>query len=676
MIMKRIITSILLGAVLSVASVGLNAQALPDDIVLKNDHVELRFGGSEKNFFFRYFYFDGVNILPSTGSVTHPWEVTLLGPNGENPTLQPKFTYYKGGKFEEKDGVQKATFTWNLVIEAQEWPLNISVTLAPDDDMPHWTMDASMPEGWILTQADYPRIMVKRLKGEAKGILPYGYGAEYDMPTNSQLQMRYPSVTGMMEMVMMHNGESTVYFAAEDTLGCNKLLTMKGEGNNVVFYQSAITSYAWSEGGHFQLPWSVVMGYNPENWQKTAVKWYRPFSFTTKWGEKTIAQRQIAPWIKNADMWLRPIDVTPEMKDALYKALAYYGKGVGLHWYFWQHLPYDTNYPDYFPAKDGFKEAIEKSQKMGAFVTPYINGRLWDTANHTYKELDGKDASCRKTDGSLYTEVYSSKVINTVTCPSSPIWQKIIYDLNDRILTELGTNGVYIDQIGCAASVPCYAPNHDHAPGGGQWWPESYRKMLTDIRKDLYGTKNLAITTEENVECYMDLFDMMLVVNSPHTLYVKMIPLFPLIYSDRCVYSGFTYVPWKLNDGSFNYITMKSLLWGSQLGWVSPELLMRDENHNEQVFLKNLAEFRKGQHDLFLGGNFIDEFIPGGDNPVVNIPNYQKTNVVMGAQWLSTKGRGAYILANMSTTDRTVTLPDGKQVTVKALSALRFNIKK
>ena len=248
--------------------------------------------------------------------------------------------------------------------------------------------------------------------------------------------------------------------------------------------------------------------------------------------------------------------------------------------------------------------------------------------------------------------------------------------MNDRILTELGTNGVYIDQIGCAASVPCYAPNHDHAPGGGQWWPESYRKMLTDIRKDLYGTKNLAITTEENVECYMDLFDMMLVVNSPHTPYVKMIPLFPLIYSDRCVYSGFTYVPWKLNDGSFNYITMKSLLWGSQLGWVSPELLMRDENHNEQVFLKNLAEFRKGQHDLFLGGNFIDEFIPGGDNPVVNIPNYQKTNVVMGAQWLSTKGRGAYILANMSTTDRTVTLPDGKQVTVKALSALRFNIKK
>ena len=75
-----------------------SAQHLEDDFVLKNDKVELRFGGSDKNYFFRYFYFDGVNILPSSGSNTHPWEITLLGPRGENPILQPKYTYYQGGK--------------------------------------------------------------------------------------------------------------------------------------------------------------------------------------------------------------------------------------------------------------------------------------------------------------------------------------------------------------------------------------------------------------------------------------------------------------------------------------------------------------------------------------------------------------------------------------------------
>ncbi len=671
--MKKI-ASLLLALVCG-SSLMLSAQPLADDIVIKNDHVELRWGGSPKNYFFRYFYFDGLNILPSSGSTAHPWEVTLLGPKGETPVLQPKFTVYKGGHQEEKDGVQTATFTWNMVLDNAQWPLTIHISLGPDDDMPRWTMEAQLPEGWILTQADYPRITVKRLGDNAKGILPYGYGVEYDMPVNDQLRSCYPSATGMMEMVMMHNGEATVYFAADDREGCNKYLGMKGEDDKVTFYQSVTTSYAWSEGGHFELPWGALMGYNPQNWQKTVTKWYRPFSFTCQWGEKTLAQRQIAPWIKNADLWLRPIDVTESMTSSLYSALKYYGKGVGLHWYFWQHLPYDTNYPDYFPAKDGFAEAIKQAQKLGAKVTPYINGRLWDPANHTYDEWNGKDASCRQKDGSLYTEVYSSMVANTVTCPTSETWNDIMYNLNGRILSELKTDGVYMDQIGCAASQPCYAKNHSHALGGGGWWPAAYRKMLSKIREDYYLGKNLSMSTEENVECYMDLFDMMLVVNSPHNPKTHMIPLFPIVYSDRCIYSGFTYIPWKLNDGSFNYITMKSLLWGSQLGWVSPELLMKEANKNEQVFLKNLAQFRKGQHDIFLGGNYIDEFIPEGDNPVIDVPNYQKTNVVMGAEWKSVKGKTVYVLVNMSTQDRVVTAPDGKTVTVPALNAIRINVK-
>ena len=73
------------------------------------------------------------------------------------------------------------------------------------------------------------------------------------------------------------------------------------------------------------------------------------------------------------------------------------------------------------------------------------------------------------------------------------------------------------------------------------------------------------MTTEECAECYIDLFDMMLVVNSPHNASVRMVPLFPLIYSDRCIYSGYTYIPWRFDDGSLRFITMKSLLWGSQL---------------------------------------------------------------------------------------------------------------
>lgn len=643
-----------------------------DDIVLRNEKVELRFSGSENAFSFKEFRVGDVEVLPEGGSPAHPWELTYLGPNGENPVLQPKFTYYKGGRLEEKDGVPSAIFTWNVVLEGSQWPVNVYVTLPSDADMPKWSIDAEVPDKWVVSKADFPRITVKRLPGEAKGILPFSYGAEYDMPTETQLQMNYPSVTGVMQLVLMHNGSSTVYFAAEDTTASGKYLTMKGEGDNVLFTQSSTASYAWSDGGRFSLPWETVMGYNPDTWQSTVTKWYRPFTFRTKWGGRTLSRRKITGWIRNADMWLRPADATPEMMESVRKALKYFGKGVGLHWYYWHHLPFDTNYPDYFPAQPGFKEMIRESQRLGAYVTPYINGRLWDTANHTYKELDGAAASCRKPDGSLYTEVYISKVLNTVTCPSSPIWKNVLTDLNKRILKELGTDGVYMDQIGCAASQPCYAGNHSHAKGGGGWWPDAYRSMLTDMRRDIYG-KNDAMTTEENVECYMDLFDMMLVVNSPHASYMKMVPLFPLVYSDRCVYSGFTYIPWKLNDGSFLYITMKSLLWGSQLGWVNPELIMRPENGTEAAFLKTLAQFRKGQHDLFLGGHFVSEFAPGGDNPEILIPNFQTTKAVMGAEWLTVDGKKALLLVNMSGQDRAVTIPDGTSVTVGAYNALRID---
>jgi hypothetical protein len=449
-------------------------------------------------------------------------------------------------------------------------------------------------------------------------------------------------------------------------------MTMKSEGANVVFSQRVPTNYGWSKGGTFTIPWGTVMGYNPDTWENTAIKWYRPWTFETEWGAKTLAERPVVDWVKNADMWLRPMYVNDETREALFKGLDYYGKGVGLHWYFWHHHKFDTHYPEYFPAQPGFKEMVADAQKKGAKVTPYINGRLWDPSNDSYKSENASLASCRKPDGSLYTEVYSSRVVNTVTCPASDLWQKKLPELNRFILDSIGTNGVYMDQIGCAASEPCYATNHNHEPGAGDWWPTAYRQILTGMRNGFYN-KTQAMTTEECAEPYIDLFDMMLIVNSNHTSPTKMIPLFPVVYSDRCIYSGYSYEPWNITDGSLKFISMRSLLWGSQLGWINPVKLMADNAKTEALFLKNLADFRKKNHDIFLGGRFMGEFVPTGDNTTVNVPNYQESPVVLGAKWTTTKGKEVEVLANMSDKDRTVNLPSGKTVTVKAYNAVRVN---
>ena len=638
-----------------------------EDIVLQNDRVKMVFG-ADNVFVIKSFEMEGVDIAaPST---THLWEVELLGPRGESAVIKPWNAYYQGAN-KRFDTVH---FSWKLPLEGStDYYVLANVTLEPDAELPEFDFSLLLPKGWTVTGAEFPRIAVRRPEG-AMVILPAAFGTRYTAPESGWLSSDYPSCTGAVQLTMLSSGEGTVFFSTRDDDASQKKFFVGGDSNGCTFLQKTICSAAWTdELGIFQLPWKTVMGFTREGWEKTALKWYRPWALTTKWGRFSLAERNVTPWMLDADVWLRPIGVTPETMEGVRRGIEYFGRGIGLHWYQWHHNAFDTNYPDYFPEKPGFKEMVAEAQQLGGHVTPYINGRLWDTGNHTYDELGGAQASCRRRDGTLYTEIYGSKVLNTVTCPSSPLWRHILDSLNFRILNELGTDGVYIDQIGAAKGEACYAEGHAHSPGGGEWWHLSYRDMLTSMRKDIY-RPDQAVTTEENGECYIDLFDMMLVVNSPHAHWMEMVPLFPLIYSDRCVYSGFTYIPNKINDGSFDYITMKSLLWGSQLGWIDPITLFKPENQAQAEFLRELGIFRKSHHDIFVGGRFYGEFIPGGDNPVVTIPGYRWTHVVMGANWATVKGRKVCVLVNMDSSDHKVSLPDNRKVVVKARSAVYIRL--
>ena len=99
-----------------------------------------------------------------------------------------------------------------------------------------------------------------------------------------------------------------------------------------------------------------------------------------------------------------------------------------------------------------------------------------------------------------------------------------------RVVDDLHTDGIYYDQIACAYPYSCYEGNHQHEVGGGDWWVQSFRQMIPSIR-NAHLSDQQAIMTEENAECYCDLFDINLMVNSPHGGNIQMIPIFPLVYS-------------------------------------------------------------------------------------------------------------------------------------------------
>lgn len=597
------------------------------------------------------------------------WSLTLLGPQGETPVYTPAYCRYKGMSLSE-DG-KTLTFEWGLTLD-RDTTNCVKVHLSLENGLEAWRISADLRPGWIVDEVEFPIVRVNRDEG-SKAVLPMGYGAEFNIPVDGgRLETRYPSVTGGMQFVLTHSPKGCYYMAALDGEGSGKYFYIKGTETHLTFSQRVPTSYSWTSKGHFELPWTTVFnGFPDVTWDEVLLKYYRPFALSTEWGSKRLEDRQIAEWIKHADVWIRPKNMFPEVIDGVRKAVAYYGEGLGIHWYHWHNHAYDTMYPEYFPPKPGFREMIAEVQAAGAHVTPYINGRLWDPSNDSYKNEKGYLASCRKKDGSLYTEIYpTSNVPNTVTCPSSSIWQGMVRSLADSLVHSVGTHGVYIDQISAAASEPCYAANHPHAKGAGAWWPKAYHRLLGNLHENVF-TEGQAVTSEENAEPYLDLFDMLLIVNTPHSADVKMLPVFPLIYSDRVVYSGLNYYHQELNDGHFLYNNARSLLWGAQLGWIQPDWLFADGNEREVKFLKTLGDFRAANHDIFYGGNFIRELTFPEKLPELKVFDGESYPVVMGAQW-NAHGADAYILVNMGPDVQRVTLPTGKKVSVPPYNAIRF----
>lgn len=399
-----------------------------DDYTLSNRYVEAVFGAG-KVFGIKKLVLNGRSVAPE-GQNDRPWALVYKGPQGENPELLPEHAVYEGVGVRDDAGAKTLVFTWQLTLDYSpvKYPVRMYVTLPDGGELLQWNLEADLPAGWLVTDVKFPRIVIDR-PAAGKVITTEGWGVEKPLDI-ATFEARYPSHASAMQFVLVHNGDGALYYGTEDRRGCGKTYSVQCMHKTVVFNDAIPASAGWIENGTFRLPWTSVVGFAPEGWEDAVVRWYRPFTFTTEWGSKPLSARNIPQWCYNADAWVRAKYVGDDTFDAVKSAAEYFGDGLGVHWYFWHNHPYDTHYPDYLPAKEGFAGMVRAVQQSGARVTPYINGRLWDPAADSYKRDRGYDASCRKPDGSLYTEIYpTSKVLNTVTCPSTAIWHRKIIGL-------------------------------------------------------------------------------------------------------------------------------------------------------------------------------------------------------------------------------------------------------
>ncbi len=127
---------------------------------------------------------------------------------------------------------------------------------------------------------------------------------------------------------------------------------------------------AWAVRQLFQGDWfDAAVIYR--RWVREHARWYpRPAD----------AGREDTPrWMRDLHVWALGGGDPKSGKPVLQDFAQQMGLAVGFHWYNWHQIPFDNDYPHYFPADDGFAEAVKLLQQKDIHVMPYINGRLWDT---------------------------------------------------------------------------------------------------------------------------------------------------------------------------------------------------------------------------------------------------------------------------------------------------------
>lgn len=483
----------------------------------------------------------------------------------------------------------------------------LTATASERDHSLSWTVHLhSENREYSLYECDYP-ILTFGACSRTKVFFPYGCGEVYPSMRTFATRQNYPSYGASMEyMALWHTGAGRgLYYGLHDPAPAYKKLHYEKKEHSLPFMKSCMPLRDIDKGENSQsmegvCVWQLFDG----DWYDAALLYKRFFEEHASWkpAVENGKRKDLPGWLRtNPHWWRKRMKWDESFADELLAASEDLGLYSPVHLYDWFQIPYDTNYPHYFPAKEAFLPGMRRLQEKGSRVMPYINGRLWDTHDKGKEDWQFTSVArpnCTKKRGDEpFLEVYpTSNIELAIMCPSTALWQEKQREIMDTLFGEFGVDGVYIDQIGAAQAYPCEDPAHSHRAGGGTWWVESYRNLLDHVRQILPEGKFL--TTECTSDPYMKDIQGYL-----SWIWIKndQVPAFMVIYNGYVAVFGRNYL--YAGDGvGENIFAAQSLTYGEQMGWILPETY-KALTHKE--FYKKCVHARVQLGDFFYDGKLL-----------------------------------------------------------------------
>ncbi len=507
----------------------------------------------------------------------------------------------------------------------------------------------SPPAPWGVWRVVFPQVAIADLGPQGAIFFPKAAGEVQRgvWQRDFRFSGTYPSGwTSVQFMAAYDEGRKTgLYVAVHDPWGSTKDLAAQSQPKDRVL------TLSWDHpvpdmgnpGNRFELcgeaVWQLLRGdwfdaaVIYRNWVRKEAKWYPQLGPEGR-GDTPLWMRELSAWALGGG---KPAECVGTVKNFA----AQLGPPVGFHWYNWHQIPFDNDYPHYFPTHDGFAGGVRELQAAGVRVMPYINGRLWDTRDKVAEDFEftkvARPAVSKNEKGEPYVETYGSKekdqspVRLGVMCPTTELWQNKVRGIVLRLFDECGTSGVYIDQVAAAAPTLCFDKTHGHPLGGGHWWTEGYWKLLDGIRQAKPADR--MITTECNGEPYIRFFDGYL---TWHWQYDGQVPAFPAVYGGSIQMFGRSFGGGATKDLAMRMKVGQALAFGEQIGWISPGVVGEKENAE---FFRQAVHLRRQLRRYFYAGEMARPPKLAGSIPTVRADwqwggtSWVTTDAVLAGAW-------------------------------------------
>lgn len=673
------------------------------DVVVQNRFLRVVFEGGHGQL--RQFMdvgsgFDFVDKGQASGDL---WELEVDA-GGQRHTLTPK----QAGSFQHRVNAgsnARVQMIWEGVPVAGHGECSVEVIVRLDEKEPtsRWGISVTKPAGVRLRQIRFPRILHLRSQSDERLAVPAWMGQQLEDPRNllcgtatqgRRLAWTYPGRMSMQFLAYYQQNGNGFYTACDDAVARHKTFAVWGTAGNQVHFE--VMHHPEGQAADtrlYELPYNVVVGSFHGDWT-TAAERYREWAEQQAWVRTSRRRQGLVPdWIPQTGLWVwnrgRSPGVLPPAV-ALQKRLRL---PVHVFWHWWHGCPYDIGFPEYLPPREGteaFQKAVTRAHAEGVRMLVYMNQRAWGMSTRSWEERNAERFAVKGEDGKVRPEVYNiftGKALASM-CLATPFWRNTYADLAEKAHSELGVDGIYMDQA--CSFLPCYDPHHGHPPGGGNSWIDGFGALSEDIRRRCDGDRPIVLAGEGCGEAWLPYLDLMLTLQvskerySPPNDPWEVIPMFQAVYHRHVVtfgsYSSLVMPPYDelwpaefapkeplaLLDRKYSrqfYLEQaRAFVWGHQptLANFRPSLL--EERDEEMEYVMRLARVRHEAAKYLVSGEFLrppEIDVPYATSTFSRLSIYAGQNsrlveyrkrhpLVLAGAWRAADGKVAIALTNIA----------------------------